>query len=248
MFMIESRQGRIPLQKSMIRLLSIADLVTILNATLGFIALLLVFSNEFQLATAFILLGLLADGLDGMIARKLGNGKLGEYLESLADMISLSVAPLVLFYKIYYDSIALQPSQHLLLGGILVFSLLCSIIRLSSFSLLKQKQFFIGLPTSASALFLVLMPYLLQEVWYALPIIVVLSLAMISPIHFPKPGLMVNLVTAALIIAVILLDGMYSTLATLLLLVALLAYIIIGPLYLYTKKRKQVSGTEDTHS
>jgi archaetidylserine synthase len=248
MCMSESRQGRIPLQKSMIKLLSIADLVTLLNATLGFIALLFIFSNKFHLAASLIFLGLLADGLDGMVARKLGNGKMGEYLESLADVLSLSVAPLILFYKIYYDSVVLQPSQHLLLGGVLGFSLICSIIRLSSFSLLKQKQFFIGLPTSASALFLVLMPYLISEVWYIVPVIIVLSLAMISPIHFPKPGLMVNLITAVLIITVILLDGMYFTLAPLLLLVALLTYIIFGPLYLYIKKRNQVSGTEDTHS
>jgi archaetidylserine synthase len=228
----------------MIRLLSVADLVTLLNATLGFLALLFVFSNEFHLAASLIFLGLLADGLDGMIARRLGVGKIGEYLESLADMITLSIAPLVLFYKMYYNSVASEPSQHLLLGGILIFSLLCSIIRLSSFSLLKQKEYFIGLPTSASALFLVLISYLLPEVWYVLPVIVVLALAMISSVHFPKPSITVNLVTAMLIVAVVLLDGMYSGLAPLLLLVMLVMYIIGGPLYLYRKKNKsgQLNG------
>jgi archaetidylserine synthase len=242
--MSESKQGRQPLQKSMIRLLSVADLVTLLNATLGFLALLFVFSNEFHLAASLIFLGLLADGLDGMIARRLGVGKIGEYLESLADMITLSIAPLVLFYKMYYNSVASEPSQHLLLGGILIFSLLCSIIRLSSFSLLKQKEYFIGLPTSASALFLVLISYLLPEVWYVLPVIVVLALAMISSVHFPKPSITVNLVTAMLIVAVVLLDGMYSGLAPLLLLVMLVTYIIGGPLYLYRKKNKsgQLNG------
>jgi archaetidylserine synthase len=242
--MSESKQGRQPLQKSMIRLLSVADLVTLLNATLGFLALLFVFSNEFHLAASLIFLGLLADGLDGMIARRLGIGKIGEYLESLADMITLSIAPLVLFYKMYYNSVASEPSQHLLLGGILIFSLLCSIIRLSSFSLLKQKEYFIGLPTSASALFLVLISYLLPEVWYVLPVIVVLALAMISSVHFPKPSITVNLVTAMLIVAVVLLDGMYSGLAPLLLLVMLVTYIIGGPLYLYRKKNKsgQLNG------
>jgi CDP-diacylglycerol--serine O-phosphatidyltransferase len=242
--MSESKQGRQPLQKSMIRLLSVADLVTLLNATLGSLALLFVFSNEFHLAASLIFLGLLADGLDGMIARRLGVGKIGEYLESLADMITLSIAPLVLFYKMYYNSVASEPSQHLLLGGILIFSLLCSIIRLSSFSLLKQKEYFIGLPTSASALFLVLISYLLPEVWYVLPVIVVLALAMISSVHFPKPSITVNLVTAMLIVAVVLLDGMYSGLAPLLLLVMLVTYIIGGPLYLYRKKNKsgQLNG------
>jgi CDP-diacylglycerol--serine O-phosphatidyltransferase len=183
-----------------------------------------------------------------MVARRLGNGNLGEYLEPLADMISLSVAPLSLFYKMYYDTVVLQPSVHLFLGVVLVFSLLCSIIRLSSFSLLKEKQFFIGLPTSASALFLVLMSYLIPEGWIVLAGIILLSVAMISPIRFPKPGLKVDLLTAVFIIATILLDSMYYNIAPLLLLGALLSYIILGPMYLSVKKRSPVSGEGHTHN
>jgi CDP-diacylglycerol--serine O-phosphatidyltransferase len=232
----------------MIKLMSVADLVTLLNAVLGFLALILVFSDQFQLAASLILLGLLADGLDGMVARRLGNGQIGEYLEPIADMVSLSVAPLALFYKVYYDAIVSQSSVHLLLGIIIVFSLICSIIRLSSFSLLKEKQFFIGLPTSASAVFLVLTSFLTPEVWYVFPIIIVLSLAMISSIRFPKPGLMVNLIAAVFIVATIILDSMYYNIAPILLLAALTSYIIFGPLYFRVKKRSQVSGTGDTRS
>ncbi len=232
----------------MIKLLSIADLVTLLNAVLGFLALLLVFSNQFQLAAVLILLGLLADGLDGMVARRLGNGKIGEYLEPLADMISLSVAPLSLFYKMYYDTVVLQPSVHLFLGVVIVFSLLCSIIRLSSFSLLKEKQFFVGLPTSASALFLVLMSYLTPEVWIVLAGIILLSVAMISSVRFPKPGLKGDLLTAVFIVATILLDSVYYHIAPLLLLVVLLSYILLGPMYLSVKKRSPVSGEGHTRN
>ncbi len=216
-------------------------MVTLLNAMLGFLALLLVFSNEFQLASSLILLGLLADGLDGMVARRLGSGRIGEYLEPLADMISLSIAPLCLFYKMYYESVVLQPSVHLLIGVIIVFSLLCSIIRLSSFSLLKEKQFFVGLPASANAMFLVLTSFLVPDIWYLLPIIIVLSLAMISSIRFPKPGLKVNLIAAVVIVATILLDSMYNNIAPILLLAALFSYVIFGPLYLYGIKRSPVS-------
>jgi CDP-diacylglycerol--serine O-phosphatidyltransferase len=246
--MKESKQGKILLQKSMIKMLSVADLVTILNATLGFLALILVFSDEFQLAASLILLGLLADGLDGMVARRLGNGQIGEYLEPLADMLSLSVAPLALFYKMYYESVVSQHPVHLLLGFVIVFSLLCSIIRLSSFSLLKETQCFVGLPTSASAVFLVLTSFLTLEVWYPLVIIIVLSLAMVSSIRFPKPGLKVDLLAAVFIVATILLDSMYYNIAPLLLLAALLSYIIVGPMYLYVKKRSQVNEVGETRT
>jgi CDP-diacylglycerol--serine O-phosphatidyltransferase len=222
----------------MIKLLSLADIITLMNAVMGFLALLMVFSNQFQLAAAFILLGLLADGLDGIVARRIGNGQMGEYLESIADMISLSVAPIVLLYKTYYDVVVAQFSLHLLLSVVLVFSLICSMIRLSSFSLLKEKRFFIGLPTSASAVFLVLTSFLKLDVWVILPCVVVFALAMISSVRFPKPGLKMDLVAAVFIVATILLDSMYNNIVPLLLLAALVSYIIIGPFYLRIKKEK----------
>ena len=232
----------------MIRLLSVADLITVVNAMLGFLAVLLIFSHQFHLAASLILLGLLADGLDGMVARRLGIGQIGEYLEPIADMITLSVAPLALCYTIYYETIVAEPWMHLLIGLIIVFSLACSMIRLSSFSLLKEKQFFVGLPTSVSALFLVSMSYLTPEIWYLLPGILVLSLAMVSSIRFPKLDVKVNLITAVFIVATILLDSKYSNIAPLLLLAALISYIIFGPMYLYVKKNHPVQGTGDARS
>ena len=232
----------------MIKLLSVADIITIINALLGFLALLMAFSNQLQLAASFILLGLLADGLDGIVARRVGIGQIGEYLEAIADIISLSIAPLVLLYKIYYDAVSSNPFMHVLLGVILGFSLICSMVRLSSFSLLKEKHFFIGLPTSASALFLVSVFFLKPDVWAILPFIIILALAMISSIRYPKPGLKINFVTAVFIIATILLNGMFYNIVPILLLVALVSYIIIGPFYLHIKKRRNASGTEHTHN
>jgi CDP-diacylglycerol--serine O-phosphatidyltransferase len=226
------------LQKSMIRILSIADIVTILNAVLGFFALLMIFSDQFYVAASLILFGLLTDGLDGIIARRMRKSRIGEYLEAIADMVSLSIAPLVLIYKIYYEMVFSQLYLLLILDIVLVFSLICSIIRLSSFSLFKEKQFFLGLPTSASAIFLVLISFFKPDIWYSIPVIIILSLAMISSILFPKPGLKVNLIAAVFIIATILLDGMYFTVAPLLLLAAIISYIIIGPIYFWFKKKK----------
>lgn len=232
----------------MIRLLSVADLVTLLNAILGFLALLLVFSNQFQLAASLILLGLLADGLDGIIARRIGTGRLGEYLETIADMISLSIAPLALLYKVYYDTVVLQLPVHLLFSSLLVFSLICSIIRLTSFPFLKEKQFFSGLPTSASAVFIVILSYLKPDIWVILPVILGLSVAMISSVRFPKPGLKMDLIAAVFIIVTIVLDSMYYNIAPLLLLAALSCYILVGPLYLHVKKARPATGTADSHS
>ncbi len=64
----------------MIRILSVADIITIINAVLGFLALLMIFSNQLQIAASLILLGLLTDGLDGMVARRMRKSRIGEYL------------------------------------------------------------------------------------------------------------------------------------------------------------------------
>ena len=237
MSVIGKRQERTRLQNSMLKLISLADMITLTNAMFGFLALLLVLTGSLHLAAIFIFLGLLADGLDGYVARYLNTGRIGEYFESLADMLSLSVAPLLLLYATYKDILSKGGWQVPVILVILVLSLICTLIRLSSFSSLKNPQFFLGLPTSVSALFLVVFSELKPDLLVVAPVVMVLAFAMVSPVRFPKPGLRLNVTTAVLIILVILLSGMFSNIIVYILLVALVLYVIIGPLYLWMQKR-----------
>jgi CDP-diacylglycerol--serine O-phosphatidyltransferase len=221
----------------MIKMLSVADVITIINAVFGFLAIILVFSSQFEFAASFILLGLLADGLDGIVARRIGNGHMGEYLETIADVISLSVAPLALLYMVYFETIALSFFSHVLFVIILIFSFFCSVIRLSSFSAMKHTEIFIGLPTSANAIFLVLASFLRLELLFILPFIVLFALLMISPLRFPKHGLTIDILAGLFILGAIFLNFFYMMSAGLLLLFGLLLYIIIGPLYVRIKKK-----------
>jgi CDP-diacylglycerol--serine O-phosphatidyltransferase len=75
--------------------LSLADAVTTANAVLGFLAAVTVWDRP-DLAARLILLAAVADGLDGVLARKLGSSDAGEYLDSLADVASFGVAPALL--------------------------------------------------------------------------------------------------------------------------------------------------------
>jgi phosphatidylserine synthase len=97
-------------------------------------------------------------------------------------------------------------------------------------------------------LFLVLTFYLSPEIWLALAGIILLSVAMISSVRFPKPGLKVDILTAVFIVATVLLDSVYYDIAPLLLLAALLCYILLGPMYLFVKKRSHVSETVHTRN
>ena len=85
----------------MIKLLSVADCISLTNAVFGFLAVAMIFIGETRVAFTFILLAILADGLDGMIARKTRESQIGEYLESMADMTSLGIAPAFFIYSIY---------------------------------------------------------------------------------------------------------------------------------------------------
>jgi archaetidylserine synthase len=75
--------------------LGLADAVTIGNAMLGFLAA-FVATRDASLAARIVLLAAVADGLDGVIARKRGGTPAGPYLDSLADVASFGVAPALL--------------------------------------------------------------------------------------------------------------------------------------------------------
>jgi CDP-diacylglycerol--serine O-phosphatidyltransferase len=75
--------------------LSLADVVTVSNASVGFLAVVTA-TVDVGLAARLILLAAVADGLDGVLARRYGSSPAGEYLDSLADVASFGVAPAVL--------------------------------------------------------------------------------------------------------------------------------------------------------
>jgi len=77
--------------------LSLADAVTAANAALGFCAVaVLVGDGTVALGARLVLLAAIADGLDGVVARRYGASPLGDHLDSLADVASFGVAPAAL--------------------------------------------------------------------------------------------------------------------------------------------------------
>jgi archaetidylserine synthase len=75
--------------------LSPADGVTAANAALGFLAAAFAPLSP-TLAARLILLAAVADGLDGVLAARVGATPVGEFLDSLADVASFCVAPALL--------------------------------------------------------------------------------------------------------------------------------------------------------
>ena len=87
--------------------LGAADIVTVANIVVGFVAI-IVAPLDPALAARLILLAAIADGLDGLIARTHGSTPVGEFVDSLADAVSFGVAPAAVVVSLAGEAIHLE--------------------------------------------------------------------------------------------------------------------------------------------
>lgn len=91
---------------NILKLIKLPDLISICNALLGFLAILLVLSGGSEAlkdALVVILSAAVIDGLDGLVARRIESSHMGRYLDSLADMVSFGTAPAILAFVLIND-------------------------------------------------------------------------------------------------------------------------------------------------
>jgi CDP-diacylglycerol--serine O-phosphatidyltransferase len=128
----------------------IPNLLTLTNLLFGFFSIIYSFQQDFlKVYYCFAVCGL-CDTLDGKVARLLkAESKIGEQLDSLADMVSFVVVPVVFGYTNY---------QLLLPNSIY---LLCGCYRLARFNVSHSTTSFEGIPTpfSCAIVLLVSHPY-----------------------------------------------------------------------------------------
>jgi CDP-diacylglycerol--serine O-phosphatidyltransferase len=140
------------------------SLITILNGVCGFVAILYASKGEYAVAGYMILLAMIADMLDGRLARMSQNtSSFGGQLDSLCDIISFGVAPAFLMLKmleyIFGFGEASSPIEGFLQDFIRVSAgayISCAAIRLARFNVENEEDesahmSFIGLPTPAAA-------------------------------------------------------------------------------------------------
>ena len=122
---------------------------TLFNLFCGIYAVVLASRGRFGTAAFFIVLGGVADSLDGRIARATGTGsRFGEELDSLVDAISFGLAPaLIMFFA------ALKTDGNDWIY-VFIFSS-CAVIRLARFNVEqagRAKTHFHGLPSPAAGM------------------------------------------------------------------------------------------------
>ena len=240
-----------------VRKVSPADVITLVNALVGFLAITYVIDRSWLAASALILAGVALDGLDGLAARRFGSkhGR-GQYLDSFSDTISFCIAPALLVYGVFYDALRgsawTDPMNAL---AVVASTLIASfgILRLARFVQMDYaKESFLGFPTPANALLVIALVDLFGSgsgkaaaLFDGSPAILLIlvgaAVLMISNVPYPKisdalrvPAIVGSAVLgAAAVIAYLLLQRSATVEAVVftLLLLSIVAYILGGPLY-----------------
>jgi CDP-diacylglycerol--serine O-phosphatidyltransferase len=171
--------------------------LTLFNLFCGVYAIILAIRGEFSAAPAFIVLGGIADVLDGRVARATGTGsRFGEELDSLVDAISFGFAPALMMY--------LELPSHGTWEWLFVFIFTsCAVMRLARFNIEqagRKKTYFHGLPTPAAGLTLATYYWFSQTPLYNRAVILFTNSTLSDlPWHVILRGLMA--VLAALMIS-----------------------------------------------
>ncbi|HEY9206812.1 MAG TPA: CDP-diacylglycerol--serine O-phosphatidyltransferase [Candidatus Methanoperedens sp.] len=173
------------MSESILKLIKLADIVTLINALLGFASIIMIVRGNFDGALMLILIAVIADAADGAVARYSGFGVLGANLDSLSDAISFGAAPAVAALVFLVDS-------GIFAGMFAGLFLVCGILRLARFNVAGKKDGFEGIPITSGgfmvALFLLIKDYVPDA--YVKPVfglfLVLISVLMVSTISYPK--------------------------------------------------------------
>ena len=232
-----------------------ADYITLVNGLLGFLAIMYVIDYNHRLAFVFILVVIILDGIDGVVARFFRSGKqLGKYLDSISDTVSFGFAPAVLIYSIFYN--LNYTSFNYLPNALVVF--VCFMI--VGFAMLRLAWFvqygqdldhFKGLPTPALALFIILVMQPAVQVYLSqtmtLTAIFIITLLTQTEFKYPKldnillqsvAGIAILILIASLVLRS---GAVFSEFAIIIGFLFLLTYMILGPVYVGAREKHKLS-------
>ena len=188
-------------------ILLLPNLFTAANFALGIRAITLVLRSDqmYDQAALCIMLAMLCDVMDGMIARLTkSTSAFGKEFDSLADLVSFGVAPAVMVYRqslAAYDGVEWQGFGHL---GFLICVVYagCAALRLARFNAHSdaEQRSFVGLPSPAAAGVIISYFMLVETAMlpasvslattrWILPVVTALmGIMMVSTIRYPAPA------------------------------------------------------------
>ena len=172
--------------------------LTLLNLFCGAVAIPLVLMSFIEAALIMCAICLIADLLDGMVARWLkSDSELGVQLDSLADMISFGLLPgIIIFYVLQRYGTGEVSVGFTILAFLVPVS---AAVRLAKFNIdTRERKYFYGLPTPAGSFFafgllwLLVFPSTGTSSWFLNPwFLYGLILILVTGYHLPLklPGM-----------------------------------------------------------
>jgi len=125
------------------------NLITLGALLASFFCLIAAAREQFYQAALLIMVVLILDGLDGILARLLrGTSKLGAELDTFVDMTGYGIAPAMILYHMIW------PEGGVLAMILVVLTLFSGAIRLSRFRIVdpfRGQKGYLGLPITANA-------------------------------------------------------------------------------------------------
>ena len=164
---------------------------TAANLFFGMLSIISTYEGDFFWASAFILLALIADGMDGRVARALNAAsELGKEMDSLCDLGSFGVAPAFLAYAFCMNNYGTLGK-----AAAIIFAL-CGMWRLARFNVNTNvvHGFFMGLaiPTggcivATTTLLFLAMNIHPEQFGLVYPItVIIIAYLMVSHVHYPN--------------------------------------------------------------
>lgn len=157
--------------------LHLKDFVTVCSLASGVFSMALSAQGAYSYALVAILAAMVFDFLDGKVARGTDAANpFGRELDSLSDAVAFGAAPA-------FASMAALGFSWISIAFAVAYSA-CAVVRLARFNL-QGEAVFIGLPTPAAAMLVMLVVGIAPNPW-ALPALAATSAAMVSDIRLPK--------------------------------------------------------------
>lgn len=170
------------MSENILRIIKLPDLVTVINALLGFTAILMVAHGDVSSAAALVVLAAVADGVDGVLARNIEHSTFGINLDSLADLVSFGVAPAMMGYLL------MKGTNPHVASALSAAYLVCGTLRLARFNVLAKTDVFIGLPITACGIWVALLVMAGADAWILIGSFIILPILMVSDIRYSKTG------------------------------------------------------------
>lgn len=224
--------------------LTVADLVTLSNAVIGFVAIAVAPSDP-DLAARLILLSAVADGVDGALARSFGGSAIGPYLDSLADVPSFALAPAVTVYAVtagYAPGGFADPLAIIIVGLAPALFVTLAILRLGVYSAYDTNATkTVGAPSTLVATILataLLIPHPTEPILLVLT--GMLALAMVAPVDYPDLLIRDALLMGGIHILAVAFPMFYGRVFVYALLTLALAYLVLGPRFYWGETERRL--------